>query len=443
VLENRSFWQLTYGFSEFILSLFAPDIHSLTRASPDSYLQQLQRSWSSPRIITDSIRRWFLRWVGTDLKEFRPISHWIPKNINSDYSPVIPVYTIHLVALSNRPIKMVNHIFSVIFLSQFISFVNALACSSIKDIEVPGAKILSITGITRTNVSVAASPVNPLITGLNICDVTLILTHPGANDTVTVEVWLPISGWNGRFQATGGGGFSVGLGPSGMGPAVAGGYAAASTDGGNLGAGSELLPNALVDGHVNWPLVLNYGSRSVHDMTVIGKAATQKYYGKSAKYSYFTGCSNGGREGYISAQLYPDDFDGILATSPVVNEPEIGISVQWPYVVMQNEGKALSQCIFQVFINASIALCDSLDGVEDGIIGNLAACHFDPFKLVGQRVICDGTTSTIDYTTSKIFSKIYNGPTAPNGSQLWNGLNTGTGFNGMSEYTLFWLLVQR
>ena len=310
------------------------------------------------------------------------------------------------------------------------SLSNALACSSIRNIKVPGAEVLSITAIAKTNVSVPESVINPAVSGLNICDVTLILTHPGANDTVTVEVWLPISGWNGRFQATGGGGFSVGYGPPGLAPAVAVGYSAVSSDGGNFGAGFALLPDALVDGHVNWPLLLNYASRSVHDMTVAGKAITEQYYGKAAEYSYFTGCSNGGREGYVSAMMYPDDFDGILAVSPGINEPEIGMAIQWPYVVMQNERTAPSQCVFQTFVNASIALCDGLDGVEDGIISNLEDCHFDPFSLVGKRVTCDGKTTVVDHETAYVVGKIYNGPIAPNGARLWNGLNTGTGFNG-------------
>ena len=317
-----------------------------------------------------------------------------------------------------------------LILSLFSSLSNALACASISNIEVPGAQVLSITGVEQTNVSVAASVFSPALSGLNICDVILILTHPGANDTVTVQVWLPISGWNGRFQATGGGGFSVGYGPPGLGPAVAAGYSAVSSDGGNFGAGFALLPDALVDGHVNQGLLVNYAYRSVHDMTVVGKAVTQQYYGEPAKYSYFTGCSNGGREGIVSAMRYPGDFDGILASSPAVNEPKVGISIQWPYVVMQNEKNAPSQCVFQAFINASIALCDGLDGVEDGIISNLEDCHFDPFTLVGKRVACDGSTSVIDYATAYVVSKIYGGPVAPNGARVWNGLNTGTGFNG-------------
>lgn len=337
-------------------------------------------------------------------------------------------------ALTSRPVKMIHLIQFALLVPLFSSLVSALECSSISDVEVPGAEVLSITGITRYNVSLDESVINPAVSGLNICDVRLVITHPEANDTVTIEIWLPISGWNGRFQATGGGGFSVGYGPPGLGPAAAAGYSAGSTDGGNLGEGFELLPNALVDGHVNWPLVLNYASRSIHDMTIVGKAVTQQYYGQRVEYSYFSGCSNGGREGYISAQMYPEDFDGILAVSPAINEPEIGISIQWPYVVMQNEGKALSQCMFQVFINASIALCDGLDGVEDGIISDLRNCHFDPFTLVGKRVACDGTTSTIDNATANVFNKVYAGPTTLNGTKLWNGLNPGTGFNGTYRY---------
>ena len=328
-------------------------------------------------------------------------------------------------------IKMISIRLAAFVILLFSSFSHASPCSSISGIVVPGAEVLSITGIQRNNVSVAATPANPTVSGLNICDLTLVLTHPGANDTVTVEIWLPTSGWNGRFQGTGGGGFSAGLGPTGLGPAVAAGYSAGATDGGNFGNGFYINPGALVDGHVNSPLLLDYASRSVHDMAVVGKAVTAKYYGQDAKFSYFTGCSNGGREGYVEAQMYPDDFDGILAASPAINGPPMIVSMQWNYVVMQEERKAPSQCVFQAFINASIALCDGLDGVEDGIISNVQECHFDPYSLVGKQVACDGTTVTIDNTTASIVQKIHDGPTTPDGRRLWYGLNTGTGFNGI------------
>jgi feruloyl esterase len=110
-------------------------------------------------------------------------------------------------------------------------------CSSITDIDVPGANVLSITGNVVLNYTVPAilpvllSPVS----GLNFCNATIVLIHPGENDTVTNTIWLPTSGWNGRFQGIGGGGFSTGEGSFGLAPALQGGYSAGSTDGGNLG----------------------------------------------------------------------------------------------------------------------------------------------------------------------------------------------------------------
>jgi len=73
-------------------------------------------------------------------------------------------------------------------------------CLSIKDLDVPGAKVLNITSVLQTNVSGPAIEPWGGYNGLSFCDVTVVLTHPGGNDTVTVEVWLPTSGWNGRFQ---------------------------------------------------------------------------------------------------------------------------------------------------------------------------------------------------------------------------------------------------
>jgi hypothetical protein len=279
---------------------------------------------------------------------------------------------------------------------------SGIPCSSITDIDVPGAQILSITGNVVLNYTVAAAPpvlASP-ITGLNFCNVTVVLTHPGGNDTVTNTFWLPTSGWNSRFQVPGGGGFSTGFGSFGLAPALQGGYSAGSSDGGNFGNGFELSPTALTSNDsINWPLIVDYGSRSIHDVAVIGKAVTEQYYGTAAKYSYFNGCSNGGREGYMAAQKFPGDFDGIMAASPVVSAAKSIISMQWPYTVMLQENTVPSECVFTAFVNASIAECDGLDGVLDGLISNIQECHFNPYTLVGTRVACDGGIVTIDEDT--------------------------------------------
>lgn len=138
-------------------------------------------------------------------------------------------------------------------------------------------------------------------------------------------------------QGTGGGGFLSGAGAFELGPAVAQGYSAASTDGGNLGdaTGFGLNPSAFTSDYQVIPGIFeDYVYRSVHDMAVIGKAVTASYYGKPPKFSYWNGCSTGGRQGVGEAQLYPNDFDGIMAGAPAINLPKTLMTIEWPYVVM-------------------------------------------------------------------------------------------------------------
>lgn len=304
-------------------------------------------------------------------------------------------------------------------------------CSSVhaRDIVVPGANVVSISGIEATNATVDTVPPTH---GLNFCNVSVILTHPGVNDSVLVEVWLPTKDWNGRFQATGGGGFASGASYIFLAPAIAAGYAASQTDGGNIGNGYGFNPQALTpDGQVNWGLLTDYAYRSLHDMAIVAKTVIKTYYGKAPNYSYWNGCSEGGRQGLVEAQMYPDDYDGILAASPAINIPSLILGVQWPYTVMQQEKYSPSECEYTAFINASIAQCDILDGVKDDIISNPQGCLFDPYILVGETISCDGREVTISKVTAGIYKKVLDGPTAPCGDKLWYGQTIGTGFNGI------------
>lgn len=157
------------------------------------------------------------------------------------------------------------------------------------------------------------------ITGLNFCQVNVTLTHPGTGDAVNNQIWLPLDDWNGRFLGVGGGGYAAGVWSS-LGPAVQRGYAAVSTDAGHTQNNSgDASSWALVSpGNVNQYLLLDFASRSVHDMTVLGKAVTEAFYAAKPTYSYWQGCSTGGRQGLGEAQMYPDDYDGIVAAAPAV-----------------------------------------------------------------------------------------------------------------------------
>jgi hypothetical protein len=245
------------------------------------------------------------------------------------------------------------------------------------------------------------------------------------NDRVKVTVWLPISGWTGRFQGTGGGGYAMTMNDAGLAVAVKGGYAAASTDGGHDQDTESPASWALgPDGHVNQGLLQNFASRSLHDMAVAGKAVTAQYYGRPAKYSYWDGCSTGGRQGVMEAQRYPDDYDGISAAAPAVNWDRFIPATLWPQIVMQQEHNFPTQCEFSAFQHAAIAACDKNDGVADGVVDLPKSCDYNPYRLVGTKIVCDGKEITISRADAEVVRKIWEG------SPQYYGLNESTPLSG-------------
>jgi hypothetical protein len=155
---------------------------------------------------------------------------------------------------------------------------------------------------------------------------------------INIEVWLPpAANWNHRFQAEGGGGYAgfisyPALAMAVTGDAVTGQFATASTDtghpltgtangqgganGAQIGGGFALNP---ANDMFNEGLIVDFASRSLHEMTVKAKAVITAYYGKPQNYAYWNGCSTGGRQGWIEAQVFPEDYDGILAGAPAFN----------------------------------------------------------------------------------------------------------------------------
>lgn len=203
----------------------------------------------------------------------------------------------------------------------------AASCSTTSFSSVPpppGTAILALDAAVVTNYvdDIDGESNNWLvgnITGLNFCQVNVTLTHPGTGDSVNNQIWLPLAEWNGRFLGVGGGGYSTGTWSS-LGPAVQTGYAAVSTEAGHSQnyAGDASTWALVSPGNVNQYLLLDFASRSVHDMTVLGKAVTEAFYAAKPAYSYWQGCSTGGRQGLGEAQMYPEDYDGIVAGAPAV-----------------------------------------------------------------------------------------------------------------------------
>jgi hypothetical protein len=234
------------------------------------------------------------------------------------------------------------HLFSLFTaLGAFIHVANSnplphsrsISCESVSIPQLANITVVSLARTEKHNFTVPQTLpfLAQTVPNLSVCEVKVTYTQDGTDDQVVVQVWLPLNNWNGRFVAVGGSGWAAGLGDYSLAPVVAQGYAAASTDAGL--SGDPTSPGAWAlkqNGEVNIDLLTSFASRSVHGLAVIGKAVTASYYGSSAAYSYWFGCSTGGRQGLVAAQKYPTDFNGIVAGAPATYWTEYVIAELWP-----------------------------------------------------------------------------------------------------------------
>lgn len=135
----------------------------------------------------------------------------------------------------------------------------------------------------------------------------------------------------------------------------------------------------------------HYFSTCLNDLSVLGKQVVQSYFGTKPKYSYFNGCSQGGRQGYEIAQKFPLAFDGIAASAPPVNWSYLMPGGMWAQTKMFNLGEWIDSCELSALTNQAIKHCDGNDGVIDELISDPDNCTFDPFTMVGKKLTCPGS----------------------------------------------------
>ncbi len=214
---------------------------------------------------------------------------------------------------------------------------------------------------------------------------------PSTDSDIKIEVWLPVSSWNGKFQAVGNGGWAGVISYPALAQAVAAGYATASTDTGHAGNnGSFALghPEKLID----------FGYRAVHEMTLQAKAIVDAYYGASPSLSFWNGCSLGGRQGITEAQRYPSDYDAVIAGAPAVNAMSLHAArVAINQFVHRSTDSAIPPEKFRTIHEAALSACDALDGVTDGVIDRPSQCRFDPGVLA-----CRGADAPACLTAAQI-----------------------------------------
>ncbi len=245
------------------------------------------------------------------------------------------------------------------------------------------------------------------------CRVTATL-KPTSDSDIKVEVWLPTSGWNGNFQGVGNGGWAGVISYRELGDALRGGYATASTDTGHVGGrGTFALdhPEKLID----------FGWRSEHEMTVKAKAVIKAFYGSAPKLSYWNGCSTGGRQGLKEAQMFPNDYDAVIAGAPA---NRTAISLWIAAAVLKDPASYIPPSKYPMIHQAALATCDARDGLKDGLIDDPTKCGFDPKVL-----LCKGPDgpSCLTAPQAEGAKKIYSPAVNPRtGQELFSSLVPGT-----------------
>ena len=239
------------------------------------------------------------------------------------------------------------------------------------------------------------------------------------------ELRLPLN-WNGRFLFQGGGGLdgavlpAIGLVPAGGSLALTRGFAVISSDGGHEGQDASFAADQQAR--------LDYAYAGLGPIATLGQSLIRRYYGKSARDSYFAGCSNGGREAMMVAERFPDLFNGIVAGDPGFNLSAAAIAEMWNVkhllaIAPQDAhgapilSQALTQDDLDLVSKTVLQVCDAQDGLRDGMINDVAACHFDP-----KQLLCRAGSSHDCLSEPKVraLEAIFGGPKDSAGHALYS-----------------------
>ena len=292
----------------------------------------------------------------------------------------------------------------------------AAPCESLRQLSLPDTSITTAETVSAGSFT-APGVAQPIATLPAFCRVAGTI-RPSKDSDIQFEVWMPASDWNGKFFGVGNGGYAGAIAYGGLASAIRESYAAASTDTGHQAGGRD----------ASWALkhpekIIDFGHRAIHLTAVNGKAIVKAFYGDAPKRSYFSSCSNGGRQALMEAQRYPEDYDGIIAGAP---------ANYWTYLLsmaasnvlatMKDPASYIPASKLPAIQAAALAACDTLDSVQDGIIENPGQCHFDPSSLLCKDQESDACLTAPQLTALK---KIYGGLPDKSGKSIFPGYPMG------------------
>jgi feruloyl esterase len=276
------------------------------------------------------------------------------------------------------------------------SVATAATCDSLKTITLPDATVDSVQIVaagTFQQPGGRAGRGNAMADLPAFCRVA-ITSRPSSDSDIKIEVWLPAENWNQKYQAVGNGAWTGSIGYAAMADALRRGYATSSTDTGHVGGSASFAM-----GHPE--KAIDFAYRSEHEMVLKSKAIINAFYGSTPKYSYWNGCSAGGRQALKEAQMFPADFDGIIAGSPGADWS--GRSAQAARVnqLLEKEDARLTPALQKLLHDAVVNACDAQDGVKDGLLSKPASCKFDPAVLQCKSGQTGDCLSTAQVATVK------------------------------------------
>ena len=290
----------------------------------------------------------------------------------------------------------------------------AESCESLSKLSLPATTIARAETVA---VGTFTPPGGKAIQGLpSFCRVAGAI-KPSDDSNIQFEVWMPSTGWNGKFYGAGNGGYAGVINFDQMGAGVLHGYATASTDTGHEAGGTD----------ATWALghpekIADFGYRAIHETAVKAKMIVAAFYGDGAKHSFFSSCSNGGRQALMEAQRYPEDYDGILAGAPANYWTHLLSNAAWDTLATGDKESFIPAKKLPAIEKAALQACDALDGVKDGVIEDPSRCHFDPSVLKCQDAETDSCLTQPQLTALK---KLYSGGRFSNGKQMFPGYPPG------------------
>ncbi len=303
----------------------------------------------------------------------------------------------------------------------------AVACDTLASLSLPNVTI------TASEAVAAGAFAPPMPAGRSLsdgqarqygalpafCRVAATLT-PSTDSDIKMEVWMPAEGWNGKLQSVGNGAFTGSLRQGGgrsMATGLERGYATASTDTGHVGGSAEF-------GYEHPEKTVDFGWRSVHEMTVTAKDVIAAFYGDGPEHAYWFGCSAGGRQAMKEAQRFPEDYDGIIAGAPGNDwMGRAAGSLRVAKHLEQHEDARLPEAKVQLLHEAVLAACDAADGVEDRVVGDPERCDFDPGVLECSGGAGDDCLTAAQVATAEM---MYSSPENPKTGRAITGVLPGS-----------------